>query len=42
MEKKKVNRDELNKVLRQRLQVNNVKKEIFPLVEQRKRPRLGN
>ena len=31
----KVNRDELNKLLRQRrLQINNAKKEIFPLVDQ--------
>ena len=35
MAEKKVNRNELNKLLRQRrLQVNNAKKEIFPLVDQ--------
>ena len=35
MAEDKVNRDELNKLLRQsRLQVNNAKKEIFPLMDQ--------
>ena len=35
MAEEKVNRDELNKLLRQRrLQVNNVKKKIFPLKDQ--------
>ena len=35
MAEEKVNRDELNKLLRQsRLQVNNAKKEIFPLMDQ--------
>ena len=35
MAEEKVNRDELNKLLRQRrLQVNNAKKENFPLVDQ--------
>ena len=34
MAEEKVNRDELDKLLRQRrLQVNNAKKEIFPLVD---------